>query len=126
MIAAIMIVVLSGRNDLNVFAAIAVILLVSLLSVGKSWLRLRAVELVLFERWPVIRRQRFTQNTLWALSPALFFINSVAALLSRRMTWRGIRYELKSPTVTLIAWGDSAEKAGRTRGSQLGRDKTGN
>jgi hypothetical protein len=63
---------------------------------------MKAIEMVLSERWPQVRRQHFTQNTMWLVSPALFLINCVAALLSRRMTWRGIRYELKSPTETVI------------------------
>jgi hypothetical protein len=76
--------------------------LVAFFSTGKAWLRLNAVRLVLTDHKTALQRQFWTQNTLWLLSPALFFYNSVAALLSRRMTWRGITYELKSPRETVI------------------------
>jgi hypothetical protein len=42
------------------------------------------------------------QLTLWLITPAVFLYNSVAAGLSRRLTWRGTKYELKSPTETVI------------------------
>ena len=32
----------------------------------------------------------------------LYLYNALAAALSRRITWRGITYELKSPTETVI------------------------
>ena len=101
-IAALLIVILSPQNDLAVMVSIATILLVAFFSIGKSWLRLKAVRLVLTEYDAQLRRQAWTQNTLWLLSPALFFYNSFAAWLSRRMTWRGTTYELKSPTETVI------------------------
>jgi ceramide glucosyltransferase len=102
MIAAFLIVIFSDRNDLKVAVALLVLAAVSVFSIGKSELRLRAVELVLAERWPQVKRQWLAQNTLWLLTPCLFLINCVAATISRRMTWRGIRYELKSPTETVI------------------------
>jgi hypothetical protein len=102
MITALSTVVLSRRNDLAVWISLATLVTVSAASVGKAWLRLNAVRLVLPQYGPQLRRQFWTQNTLWVLSPALFFYNSIAALLSRRMTWRGITYELKSPIETVI------------------------
>jgi cellulose synthase/poly-beta-1,6-N-acetylglucosamine synthase-like glycosyltransferase len=78
------------------------LLLVSLFSIGKSWLRLNAVRLVLTNCEKDLRQQFWTQNTLWILSPALFFYNCAAASLSRKITWRGVRYELKSPKETII------------------------
>ena len=102
MISAFMIVVFSEHNDPNVFIALLVLIAVSLFSTGKAWLRLSAVELVLAGQWPKVRRQWLTQNTLWLLTPALFLVNCFVATISRRMTWRGIKYELKSPTETVI------------------------
>jgi hypothetical protein len=40
--------------------------------------------------------------TLWPLASLLFLGNAVAAAMSRRVVWRGITYELKSPTETVI------------------------
>lgn len=78
------------------------ILLVSIFSIGKSWLRLNAVKLVLKDYEGELNKQFWTQNTLWLFAPPLFFYNSVCALFSRRIIWRGIKYELKSPTETVI------------------------
>lgn len=78
------------------------ILLVSIFSVGKSWLRLNAVKLVLKDYERELNKQFWTQNTLWLFAPPLFFYNCVCALLSRKIIWRGIKYELKSPTETVI------------------------
>ncbi|MFZ1699354.1 MAG: glycosyltransferase family 2 protein [Pyrinomonadaceae bacterium] len=102
MIAAFLIVLLSRSNDLAVATAITTLVVVSVFSIGKSWLRLNAVHLVLTRYTFEISRQFWTQNTLWLISPAIFFYNCLAASASRRVTWRGITYELKSPTETVI------------------------
>jgi hypothetical protein len=39
---------------------------------------------------------------LWPLASFLFLGKRLAAATSRRITWRGITYELKSPTETVI------------------------
>jgi hypothetical protein len=92
----------AGRYGFASWAAVAALILVSIFSIGKSWLRLKAVRLVLTEYRKDISTQFWTQNTLWLLAPALFFYNAFAAWVSRRMTWRGIRYELKSARETVI------------------------
>ena len=102
MITALLIVVFRSTNDLAVFAAMTTLVLVTIFSIGKSWLRLNAVKLVLTEYKTELAQQFLTQNTLWLLTPALFLYNSIAAWLSRRLKWRGISYELKSPTETVI------------------------
>lgn len=102
MLAAFLIVIFSKYNSLQVWLSIAVIATVTLFSVGKSYLRLKAVKLVLTQHSSELKKQSWTQNTLWLFTPALFFINCIAALFSRRMTWRGITYELKSRDETVI------------------------
>ena len=102
MIAAILIIVLSERNDLPVIVAWTTIVLVAAFSVGKSWTRLKAVKLILTEYERQLNGQFWTQNTLWMLTPMVFLYNSAAALVSRRLRWRGITYELKSPSETVI------------------------
>jgi cellulose synthase/poly-beta-1,6-N-acetylglucosamine synthase-like glycosyltransferase len=89
-----------------VWPAAAALFLVAAFSTGKSWLRLNAVKLVLEDYKRELRSQFRTQNTLWLFSPALFFYNSFAALLSRRIIWRGTTYELKSATETVIIESD--------------------
>lgn len=110
MITAFLIVVLSSWNSFTVWFSIATIAIVSVCSVGKAWLRLRAIELVLTDHAASLRRQYWTQNTLWLLTPAIFLYNCIAALISRKTTWRGIRYELKSPTETVIISGVTSQR----------------
>ena len=102
MISSFLIAILSPRNDLNVVIAVTTLIAVAAFSTGKSWTRLKAVKLILADRLPEVGKQLLAQSTLWLLSPALFLINCIAATFSRKMTWRGIRYELKSPTETVI------------------------
>lgn len=89
-----------------IWPAAVALSLVAAFSIGKSWLRLNAVKLVLGDYRNNLRRQFWTQNTLWIISPALFFYNSFAALLSRRIIWRGTTYELKSASETVIIESD--------------------
>ena len=108
LIAALLIVILSRTNDLAVWVSLATLILVTVFSTGKAWLRLNAVRLVLPQHETALKRQFWTQNTLWLIAPSLFLYNSLAAWASRRMIWRGITYELKSPTETVIIARDDA------------------
>ncbi len=83
-------------------AAAATIAVISACSIGKAWLRLRAVELVLVRYESELRSQRKWQLSLWLFTPFIFLYNCVAAAISRRLKWRGITYELKSPGETVI------------------------
>jgi ceramide glucosyltransferase len=100
--ASILIILFSQKNDVKVIVAIGVLAAVAIFSTGKSWVRFKAVKLVLADRWPAIKRQWLTQNTLWLITPMLFLINCIAATVSRDITWRGIRYRLKSCRETVI------------------------
>lgn len=102
MAAAILIAILSKANGVPVWAALATLFLVSFFSVGKAVLRLYAVRFALPQFGPELRRQRFSQYTLWLFTPAIFFANCVAALLSREIVWRGTRYRLASPDRTEV------------------------
>ncbi len=96
-------IVIFGRgNDTPVLAAIATIFLVSALSVGKSYLRLKAVRLILREYEKELQRQTFPQTTLWAVAPFIFLANCVFALVSRRIKWRGTTYEMVSHNETRV------------------------
>ena len=101
-IASLLIVILRRRNDLPVFVALFTLSAVTFFSVGKSWLRLRAVRLVLPQFDRELRGQFLPQITLWAVTPAVFFYNCVAALFSRRVTWRGTTYEMVSHNTTRV------------------------
>ena len=67
----------------------------------KAALRLRAASLALGTDAP--RALSVAAHlALWPLTSALFAWNAVAAAASRRITWRGIRYELRSPDETVV------------------------
>ena len=99
--AAFLILVFSNSLYMRIASSLT-LALVTILSVGKAWLRARAVRLVLTGHETELRRQMIAQLTLWFLTPAVFLYNSIAALFSKRIVWRGIVYELKSPTETVI------------------------
>jgi hypothetical protein len=80
----------------------AALVLVSVFSIGKSQLRLQAVKMALKNYERDLKKQFWTQNTLWICAPALFFYNGLCALFSRKIVWRGIKYELVSPDKTSI------------------------
>jgi ceramide glucosyltransferase len=96
----ILIIIFSSINSFPFWFSLSALMLVSIFSIGKSWLRLKAVRLVLTNYENDLKRQFWTQNTLWILSPALFFYNAFCALLSRKIVWRGITYKLISPFET--------------------------
>jgi len=102
LLAAIFLIAFQRTNGLFVGVAIVTISSVIILGTAKAWLRLCAVRSVLTNYKMELGRQFWTQNTLWILTPVLFLWNSVAALFSRRITWRGITYELKSSRETVI------------------------
>ncbi|MCA1631217.1 MAG: glycosyltransferase [Acidobacteria bacterium] len=84
----------------------------------KAHLRLRAVSQVLAREGVRVRGpERAAHLTLWTLTAALFLYNALAAAFSRCITWRGIRYELKSPTETVVT-ARSSDRA--TRGAPGG------
>lgn len=102
MIASLLVAIFSRSNGWPVVAAITTLVLVSAFSIGKAYLRLRAVRLALSKWDTELRRQTFAQLTLFMFAPLIFFYNSFAAWLSRRMTWRGTTYVLKSHRETVI------------------------
>jgi cellulose synthase/poly-beta-1,6-N-acetylglucosamine synthase-like glycosyltransferase len=91
--------------------SLAALFLISAFSTGKAWLRLKAVRLVLKDYENELKKQFWTQNTLWIFSPALFFFNCVCALLSRKIVWRGISYELVSPIETRVTKENTTNKS---------------
>jgi ceramide glucosyltransferase len=102
----ILILVFSSTDEFSFWFALISLFLISAFSLGKSWLRLNAVKLVLKDYEKELNRQFWTQNTLWIFTPALFLYNNIRALFSRKIIWRGIEYELKSANETRILSGE--------------------
>jgi ceramide glucosyltransferase len=78
------------------------VLLIFALGAAKSYVRWRAVRLPLSAYRSQLRRNLLAQLLLWPVASALYLYNALAAALSRRIRWRGITYELKSATETVI------------------------
>ena len=80
-----------------------VLLLIFTLGAAKSYLRFRAVSLVV----KTSRRDLLAHVILWPFASLLYLYNAVVAGFSRRIKWRGITYELKSPREAVIISRDS-------------------
>jgi ceramide glucosyltransferase len=87
----------------SVALPLALIGSIFLFGAAKAYLRLRAVALPLSMAGVQARGATLLAHLfLWPLTSALYAYNAVAAGLSRRITWRGITYELTSPTETKV------------------------
>lgn len=84
-----------GDGADKAFAAVGLSLVWGL-SVGKAFIRLRAMGLALPEWEGQLRAQTLSQATLWVLTPAVFLYNCAAAAVSREIVWRGVRYRMVS------------------------------
>ncbi|HZI20549.1 MAG TPA: glycosyltransferase family 2 protein [Pyrinomonadaceae bacterium] len=113
----------AGREFVGPLAVVATIFL---LGAAKSLVRWRAVALALAPYRERLRRGLWAHLTLWPLTAVLFLFNALAALVSRRIEWRGIRYELKSATQTIIVGDDGRGGSGRAeRRAKVGLPKSG-
>lgn len=94
----------TGRALLGLSVAPPLVLLLIIFAMGamKSHLRLRAVTLIIRDPRASSLSSTIAHVTLWPVASALYLYNSIAAALSRRITWRGITYELKSANETVI------------------------
>jgi hypothetical protein len=100
-IAASIAILITQRSDVVLFwTSAAVLLLVTVFSVGKAILRFRAVKMVLPHE--LLNRQFWPQMTLWLFTPPVFLFNCLAALMSHRIEWRGTVYEMISATETKV------------------------
>ncbi|HVF27895.1 MAG TPA: glycosyltransferase family 2 protein [Pyrinomonadaceae bacterium] len=88
--------------DLPFQLPLALVTCIYALGMWKAFFRLRAVMLALGDAQAARRESVFAHLFFWPLTAALYLYNALAALFSRRITWRGITYELKSPTETVV------------------------
>ncbi|HZG51814.1 MAG TPA: glycosyltransferase family 2 protein [Pyrinomonadaceae bacterium] len=97
---------------------LALVACIFALGSAKACLRLRAVALAFAPEQKIWRAATLAAHVLlWPLASALFLYNALAAGVSRRINWRGITYELKSPSETVIINATrpaGAETAGET------------
>ncbi|MDQ3131603.1 MAG: glycosyltransferase family 2 protein [Acidobacteriota bacterium] len=98
----ILILIFGAVNTLSFWVAFAVLITISILSIGKARHRLSAVKMVLKKHEKELDAQFWVQTIFWILTPALFLYNNFAAWFSRKIVWRGIKYQLNSPKQTSI------------------------
>jgi cellulose synthase/poly-beta-1,6-N-acetylglucosamine synthase-like glycosyltransferase len=93
-----------ARALLGLSFATPLLLLLVIFALGsmKSHFRLRAVSQVIPDERLRSVGTALAHLMLWPLASVLYLYNGLAAAVSRRITWRGITYELKSPTETVI------------------------
>jgi len=104
----IVLVAARAAMGLSFATPLALLLIIFALGAMKSYLRLRAVSFVIADRGLRSFTTILAHLTLWPVASLLFLCNALAAAMSRRITWRGITYELKSPSETAIIRRDVA------------------
>ncbi len=94
----------AGRAAMGLSFATPLVLLLVIFLMGamKSHLRLRAVTSVINHEQANSFFSTIGHLTLWPFASAVYLYNASAAAVSRRIRWRGITYELKSPSETVI------------------------
>ncbi|MCA1578996.1 MAG: glycosyltransferase family 2 protein [Acidobacteria bacterium] len=86
---------------------LSVLVLIFALGAAKSFIRWRAVNLPLANYRAALRRDLAAHIFLWPFASLLFLYNAIVAAFSRRITWRGITYNLLSPNEAVIISRDS-------------------
>ena len=84
--------------------AILATLLAMLFALGalKSLLRWRAISIPLHDQRQHLRRDLWAHLICWPIASTLYLYNAIVAGFSRKIAWRGITYELKSPHEAVI------------------------
>jgi ceramide glucosyltransferase len=72
------------------------------LGAAKSFIRWRAITIPLAGYRSALNRDLAAHILLWPAASLLYLYNCVIAGFSQRIRWRGIEYELKSPTEAVI------------------------
>lgn len=102
----LLLVVVRAASGLSFATPLTLVLLMFVMGAMKSHLRLRVIAQVISDKRMKRPATTLAHVTLWPLASLLFLYNAIMAI-SRRITWRGITYELKSPTETVILSNDS-------------------
>lgn len=84
-----------------------VLFIIFALGSAKAFIRWRAVSIPLAPHRSALRRDLLAHLLLWPLASLLYLYNTIVAGRSRRILWRGITYELKSPDEAVIISRDS-------------------
>lgn len=94
----VLLAALQGRFEWKVSVLVLVIFGLGAL---KSYVRLKAVNVAL-RAGDTLRASVVAHIMLWPIASLVYLFNALTAAFSRRIEWRGITYELKSPTEAVI------------------------
>ena len=83
------------------------LVLIFALGAAKGVIRWRAVSIPLTRYRAALRRDLFAHIFLWPFASLVYLYNAIVAGFSRRITWRGITYNLRSPREAVIICRDS-------------------
>lgn len=95
-------VVTRAALGLPFIVPLVLLLVIFGLGAAKGLVRLRAVSLVLANYQVSTRQSWLAHLCLWPFTSLVYLYNALVAAFSRRIKWRGITYELKSPTEAVI------------------------
>ena len=91
----------------SIVLLLSVLLVMFALGAAKSFIRWRAVNIPLAKYRAALRRDLAAHILLWPVASLLYLYNAIVAAFSRRITWRGITYDLPSPNQAVIISRDS-------------------
>jgi cellulose synthase/poly-beta-1,6-N-acetylglucosamine synthase-like glycosyltransferase len=83
-------------------AVLVILAVLFLLGAAKGLIRWRAISIPLAEHKSKLNGDLWAHIFLWPFASLLYFYNTIVAGFSRRIRWRGITYELKSPHEAVI------------------------
>ena len=98
------IVLLAVRIVLGLPFLVLLLVLCCLFALGsiKAFIRWRVIRIPLVGYREELLRDLLAHVLLWPVASLLYLYNAIVAGFSRRINWRGITYELKSPTEAVI------------------------
>jgi ceramide glucosyltransferase len=95
-------VVVRAINHASIAVPWLLLIIIYLLGTLKAHVRMKALLSVMPAYRGELLRGWIFHLVLWPFSSALYLWNALVAAASRRIKWRGITYELKSPTEAVI------------------------
>ena len=81
---------------------VVILLTIFVLGATKAFVRWRAVRIPLAAYRQAMNRDLLAHLLLWPFASLLYLYNAIVAGFSRRINWRGITYDLKSPSEAVI------------------------
>jgi hypothetical protein len=95
-------VIARARQHGSIAVSLLLLSIIYLLGTLKAHIRMKALVSIMPTYGRELRRGWIFHLILWPFTSALYLWNALVAAASRRIKWRGITYELKSPTEAVI------------------------